>query len=139
MTLEELAKQFDVRLNKLQEYEKQGLLDDALLTDGTKDYSKIQVNYIAKINDLFNAGFSSKDVKNYLEMNDERHQLNLLRKYRHKLVLVSHRIQKGIDDLDYMIASIQKNNRRGFNEEGTKCSNDVCCSDVSSSVWSQPS
>ena len=110
MTIEELAKQFAVSLDKLEEYEKQGLLDKALLPDGTKDYSKIQMNYIATMNDLFSAGFSVADIKTYLEMNDEVQKLKLLRKYRQKQVLAFHQTQKNIDSIDYMISSIQKKN-----------------------------
>ncbi|MDD3222845.1 MAG: MerR family transcriptional regulator [Clostridia bacterium] len=109
MTLEEIARKFDISLDKLRKYEEQGLLKGTLLQNGEKVYSEKEISHIAQLNDLFKAGFSVEDVREYMDnMRDEKQRLRLLRKYRNILISELHQKQKSIENLDYIIAEIKK-------------------------------
>ena len=67
MTLEEASKRFGVDLDKLKNYEKNGLLTPIeILASGEKQYTEEEVRKIGVIGSLLKAGLAYEDIRQYL-------------------------------------------------------------------------
>lgn len=102
MTLKEVSMRFCMDLERLRNYEKDGLLMHATLSDGTFDYSETDAGRMVFINKLFKSGMTADEVKAYRSA-DKDGQLRILRKQRCKLLEEIHCKQQVLDELDYMI------------------------------------
>lgn len=107
MTLKEVSMRFCMDFDKLRNYEANGLLTHATLTDGTIDYRESDIRRIGLINKLFKLGMSVDEVKNY-HAADKESQLRILRKQRCLLLDEIHDKQQLLDEVDYLIEEKKK-------------------------------
>lgn len=105
MTLQEASKRFDISIDELQQYEKNGLLQADSSHPG--DYEDEDFRRLGLIQFLLNTGFSVKEAKKYLELMKDNEtieeQIRMLRKQRFELLDGIHAKQQLLDQLDYMI------------------------------------
>lgn len=108
MTLNEASKRFHISMEKLKNYEENGLLEYQTLADGTFDYTETELRRIGLIHSLIKSGMNMEVLKKYLRLlNDEtaskEEQIKILRKQRYQLLDDIHDKQQALDELDYMI------------------------------------
>ena len=108
MTLNEASKRFHISMEKLKNYEENGLLEHQTLADGTFDYTETELRRIGLIHSLIKSGMNMEVLKKYLRLlNDEtaskEEQIKILRKQRYQLLDDIHDKQQALDELDYMI------------------------------------
>lgn len=87
MTLPEASRCFQISIEELQFYEKNGLLKGRKTKDGGKDYLEADLQYIGKFHFLQTAGMNADSLKQFVRLSkrgpDTRdEQIRLLRKFR---------------------------------------------------------
>lgn len=113
MTLKEASEQFCISIDKLNVYEKHGLLVQKTLVNGIPDYTEEELSEkVGIIHALSEAGMDMNTLKSYLlfgkKMEGKKDQIRILRKQRYQLLEEIHRKQQSLDRLDYMIDEIRK-------------------------------
>lgn len=113
MTLQEAAIRFQINIEKLDFYEKNGLLECSRLIDGVPDYTEDELRRVGLIHSLLKAGFDIDSLKKYFSLPghdgaDKKEKVRLLRKQRCQLLDEIHDKQQSLDELDYMIEKIRK-------------------------------
>lgn len=113
MTLQEAAKRFQISIEKLDFYEKNGLLECGQFINGVPDYTEYELRRVGLIHSLLRAGFDMDLLKKYFTLPDhddvdKKEKIRLLRKQRCQLLDEIHGKQQSIDEIDYMIEKIRK-------------------------------
>lgn len=113
MTLQEAAIRFQINIEKLDFYEKNGLLECRKLIDGIPDYTEDELRRVGLIHSLQKAGFDIDSLRKYFALPaqddaDKKEKIRLLRKQRCQLLDEIHGKQQSLDELDYMIEKIRK-------------------------------
>ena len=126
MTLEEASKRFGVDLDKLKNYEKNGLLTPIeILSSGEKQYTEEEVRKIGVIGSLLKAVFAYdiedytgsrgmyEDIRQYLSQSNSGTEnteeiLRILRQHRYNLLENIHEKQRLLDEIDYLIDDMRK-------------------------------
>lgn len=113
MTLQEASIRFQINVEKLNYYEKNGLLKSRRVINGVPDYTENELLKAGLIHSLMKAGFDIDSLKTYFSMtgSDDRNRkerIRLLRKQRCQLLEEIHDKQQSLDELDYMIETIRK-------------------------------
>ena len=114
MTLEEASKRFGVDLDKLKNYEKNGLLTPIeILSSGEKQYTEEEVRKIGVIGSLLKAGLAYEDIRQYLSQSNSGTEnteeiLRILRQHRYNLLENIHEKQRLLDEIDYLIDDMRK-------------------------------
>ncbi|MCM1088910.1 MAG: MerR family transcriptional regulator [Muribaculaceae bacterium] len=103
LTLQEASKMYDIPLDTLLQYEKNGLLQNT----ESGSYAEDDFRKLGLVNFLLNAGFTQKEIRRYLELMDgngtDEEQIRMLRKQRYELLEGIHEKQQILDKIDYMI------------------------------------
>lgn len=113
MTLQEAAERFQINIEKLDFYEKNGLLECSRFINGVPDYTEDELRRVGLIHSLLKAGFTIQSLKSYFSMSahggaDKTEKIRLLRKQRCRLLDEIHGKQQSLDELDYMIEKIRR-------------------------------
>lgn len=113
MTLQEAAIRFQISIEKLDFYEKSGLLEYRQFINGVPDYTEDELRRVGLIHSLLKAGFDIDSLKKYFSLpthdgEDKKEKIRLLRKQRCQLLDEIHDKQQSLDELDYMIEKIRK-------------------------------
>lgn len=113
MTLQEAARRFQIDMEKLDFYEKNGLLECRQSVDGVPDYTEEELHRVGLIHSLLKAGFDVDSLKKYFSLSghgsaDNEERIRLLRKQRYQLLEEIHGKQQSLDELDYMIEKIRR-------------------------------
>lgn len=112
MTLIEASRRFHISMEKLKYYEKNGLLESSISSDGKKEYTETELRHVGEIYSLLKAGLDIDVLKKYLKMPDneksKEERVRILRKQRYKLLDEIHNKQQLLDELDYMIENLKK-------------------------------
>lgn len=108
MTLFEACERFSIDKEKLQYYERSGLLDCHRQPDGNIDYSDETLEYIGLVDLLVKAGLNIEAIKIYLSgLRDNgisaEEQIKILVKQRYALLDDIHDKEKILRQLDYII------------------------------------
>lgn len=108
MTLNEASKRFHISMEKLKNYEENGLLEHQTLAEGTFDYTETEFRRIGLIHSLIKSGMDMDVLKKYLRLLNDKtankeEQIRILRKQRYQLLDDIHDKQQALDELDYMI------------------------------------
>lgn len=114
MTLEQAGERYHISVEKLKSYEKSGLLRHRAGTDGIFDYTEAELCRAGLIHSLLKAGLDRETLKTYLELPEDdagsrQERLHILRKARGRLLEDIHEKQQSLDEIDYMIGKIRKN------------------------------
>lgn len=113
MTLEQAGKRYHISVEKLKSYEESGLLKHRTEADGIFDYTEDEVCRAGLIHSLIKAGLDRETLKTYLELPEDavgrQERLHILRKARGRLLEDIHEKQQSLDEIDYMIDKIRKN------------------------------
>lgn len=112
MTLQEAAARFQVNIEKLEFYERNGLLECSHFINGAPDYTEDELRRVGLIHSLMKAGFDIDSLKKYFSLPahdgaDKKEKIRLLRKQRCRLLDEIHGKQQSLDELDYMIEKIK--------------------------------
>ncbi len=112
MTLQEAATRFQVDIEKLEFYEKNGLLECRHFINGVPDYTEEELRRVGLIHSLLKAGFDIDSLKKFFSLPahdeaDKKEKIRLLRKQRCQLLDEIHGKQQSLDELDYMIEKIK--------------------------------
>lgn len=112
MTLQEAAIRFKISQEKLDFYEKNGLLECKRFINGVPDYTEDELRRVGLIHSLMKAGFDTDSLKKYFSLPDhddadKKEKIRLLRKQRCQLLDEIHGKQQSLDELDYMIEKIR--------------------------------
>lgn len=112
MTLQEASIRFQINREKLDFYEKNGLLECGRFVNGVPDYTDDELRRVGVIHSLRKAGFDIDSLKRYFSLSDQsdtdkQEKLRLLRKQRCQLLDEIHGKQQSLDELDYMIDKIR--------------------------------
>lgn len=112
VTLQEASVRFQINMEKLDLYEKNGLLECGRLINGVPDYTDDELRRVGLIHSLLKAGFDMDSLKRYFSRSDQsdadkQEKLRLLRKQRCKLLEEIHGKQQSLDELDYMIEKMK--------------------------------
>lgn len=113
MTLDEASRRFRISMEKLNDYEDNGLLECRHLVDGVPDYTEQELRKVGLIHCLQKAGLDLSSVKRYLLLLKEgtghkEEKIRILRRQRCRLLEEIHSKQQSLDELDYMIHKIRK-------------------------------
>lgn len=115
MTLQEASKRFDIPIEILQQYEENGLLQNADPDDKSDGYEEDDFRQLGLARFLLNAGFTLKETKKYLKLMKDKgtkeEQIRMLRKQRFELLDGIHEKQQILDQLDFLIW--EKRSNRG--------------------------
>lgn len=112
MTLDEAGKRFHISIKKLKSYEENGFLEHQTLSNGTYDYTEMNLRRIGLVDSLIKSGMSMDVLKKYLRLLEDKtaskeEQIRILRKQRYQLLDDIHDKQQTLDALDYMIREIK--------------------------------
>lgn len=113
MTLQEAAIRFQINMEKLDFYEKNGLLECRQFINGVPDYTEDELRRVGLIHSLLKAGFDIDSLKEYFSLPahdgvNKKEKIRLLKKQRCQLLDEIHGKQQSLDALDYMIEKIRK-------------------------------
>lgn len=113
MTLQEAAVRFQINIEKLDFYEKNGLLECKQFINGVPDYTENELCRVGLIHSLLKAGFNIDSLKKYFSLPDhndanKKEKIHLLRKQRYQLLDEIHGKQQALDEIDYLIEKIKK-------------------------------
>lgn len=112
VTLQEASVRFQINREKLDFYEKNGLLECERFINGIPDYTEDELRRVGIIHSLLKAGFDMDSLKRYFSLSacddtGKKEKIRLLRKQRCQLLDEIHGKQQSIDELDYMIEKIK--------------------------------
>lgn len=120
MTLPEASRCFQISIEELQFYEKNGLLKGRKTKDGEKDYLEADLQYIGKFHFLQTAGMDADSLKQFVRLlergaDTREEQIRILRKFRFGLLEAIHGKQQELDQVDYLIHEIkEQGNPKGY-------------------------
>lgn len=121
MTLPEASRCFQISIEELQFYEKNGLLKGIKTKkDGEKDYLEADLQYIGKFHFLQTAGMDADSLKQFVRLFERgadarEEQIRILRKFRFELLEAIHGKQQELDQVDYLIHEIkEQGNPEGY-------------------------
>lgn len=107
LTLQDASKMFDIPIDTLQQYEKNGLLQSTEQNKKTGCYEEDDFKLLGLLRFLQNIGFTQKETRRYLELmknnGTDEEQIRMLRKQRSELLDGIHEKQQMLDRIDYMI------------------------------------
>lgn len=114
MTLEQAGRRYHISVEKLKSYEESGFLKHQAGENGVLDYTEDELCRVGLIHSLLKAGLDRETLKTYLELPEEnignrQERLHILRKARGRLLEDIHEKQQSLDEIDYMIGIIRKN------------------------------
>lgn len=112
MNLQEIAKLFDLSLDKLRFYESEGLLRRRTDLINSDAYMSGDIERLGTVDILLKAGFTIVEIKKYFELTEckgtNEKQIRMLRQQRKKLLDDVHGKQQLLDKVDYIIWKINK-------------------------------
>lgn len=116
MTLTEAGTRFSISIEKLKFYEENGLLKCSCQKNGIPDYTEEDLGGVGLIQFLLKAGFDMDTLKQYFFLSagssakagKKSERIRLLREQRYRLLDEIHEKQQFLDELDYMIEKIRK-------------------------------
>ena len=90
-----------------------GLMSHQTQADGTFDYAESDFSNIGLIHTLLKAGMDVPTLKSYLALSagdaeEQKNKLRILRKARSRLLEEIHGKQQSLDQIDYIIDQIRK-------------------------------
>ncbi len=115
MTIQEVGKSYQITEKVLRDYEEKGLIKTSKKENGTDDYQETDLQRIANIRFLADAGMNLSEIKNFLRLQENgdsgrKEQIRILRKCRFELLDGIHKKQQCLDRLDYYIREIKNTN-----------------------------
>lgn len=113
MTLNEASKKYGMSIEKLTFYEENGLLKSQRSINGIPDYTESELRRVGVIHSLIQAGLDISTAKRYLFLQNDgaghkEEKIRILRKQRYQLLDEIHSKQQSLNELDYMIERIRK-------------------------------
>lgn len=113
MAAEEVSRNYNISVDKIQYYEENGLLEHIVLPNGKIEYTEAQIHYTGIIHTLMESGMDMEKIKAFMKLfyenqNDKKEQIQILRKQRFVLLDEIHKKQQSLDELDYMIGKLKK-------------------------------
>ena len=113
MTLTEASTHFSISIEKLKNYEKNGLLSCKGFVNGMPDYTEQELKKVGIIHSLYKANVDIETIRRYLQLlnggtDSKTERIQILRRQRCELLEKIHVTQQSLDELDYMIESIRK-------------------------------
>lgn len=113
MTLKEASERFRISIEKLNYYEENGLIVYETLVNDVPDYTEDELRKVGVIHALLTAGMDVNMLRKYLQLlrkkvGSKDEQIRILRKQRCELLDEIHCKQQSLDELDYMIDEIKK-------------------------------
>ena len=102
MTKQEIAQRFNVPQRVLDEYEKN------IRSDTAGTYNDTDLALLSKIVTLYEIGFSSGQVQEYLKTSEKSAQLILLNQKRQELLNALHQQEERLDKLDFLRYKLQQ-------------------------------
>ena len=116
MTLTEAGIHFSISIENLKFYEENGLLKCSCSKNGIPDYTEEDLGNVGLIQFLLKAGFDMDTLKQYFSLSagssagtgNKSERIRLLRGQRYRLLDEIHKKQQSLDELDYMIEKIRK-------------------------------
>ena len=116
MTLTEAGIHFSISIENLKFYEENGLLKCSRQKNGIPDYTEEDLENVGLIQFLLKAGFDMDTLKQYFSLSagsstgagNKSERIRLLRGQRYRLLDEIHVKQQSLDELDYMIEKIRK-------------------------------
>lgn len=116
MTAEEVSRNYHISMEKIRYYEENGLLEHTVLPDGRIEYSEQQIRPAGVIHTLITAGLDMEKIKKFMKLfydngSDTKQQIQILRKQRFSLLDEIHQKQQSLDELDYMIDELKKEDK----------------------------
>lgn len=116
MTLTEAGTRFSISIENLKFYEENGLLKCSRQKNGIPDYTEEDLGSVGLIQFLLKAGFDMDTLKQYFSLSagssagagNKSERIRLLRGQRYRLLDEIHEKQQSLDELDYMIEKIRK-------------------------------
>ena len=120
MTLPEASRCFQISIEELQFYEKNGFLKGRKAKDGGTDYLEEDLQNIGKFHFLHTAGMDADSLKQFIRLLEKgedtrEEQIRILRKFRFRLLEAIHVKQQKLDQVDYFIHEIkEQGNPKGY-------------------------
>lgn len=102
MTKQELAQRFHVPERVLEEYEKN------IRSNSMEPYTDNDLALLSQIVTLYEIGFSSGQVQEYLKTSEKSAQLILLNQKRQELLNALHQREEWLDKLDFLRYKLQQ-------------------------------
>lgn len=107
MTLAEAEKAFGISIDTLKKYVSFGFIRQSDTNYGASEYRDEDFDRLGTVSILMNAGFSTKEIRKYLELLEntgtDEEQIRMLRKQRRYLLDDIHKKQQTLDQLDFMV------------------------------------
>lgn len=113
MTLLEASQRYNISIDKLRYYARNGLLSASPLPDGSADYAPGELRRAGLIHSLLQAGMDAADVRKYLLLLEQpacnqTERISTLQKERNRLLCEIHDKQRSLDEIDYMICETKQ-------------------------------
>lgn len=104
MTLQEASVRFQINIEKLCFYEKNGLLECGRCSNGAPDYTEDELRRVGLIHSLMKAGFDMDSLKKFFSLSDhdgadKKEKIYLLRKQRCRLLDEIHGKQQSLPEM----------------------------------------
>lgn len=107
MTLAEAEKLFGVSADILKKFVSSGFIKPSASNCGAMEYREKDFERLGLVSILKNAGFSTEEIKKYLDLEDDTgtdaEQIRMIRKQRRCLLDAIHEKQKTLDQLDFIV------------------------------------
>lgn len=113
MTAEDVSRKYHISVDKIRYYEENRLLEHSVLSDGKIVYTEEQIYCVGVIHSLLEMGMDMEQIKVFMKLfyenkRDKSEQIQILRKQRVLLLNEIHKKQSSLDELDYMIEQLKK-------------------------------
>ena len=113
MTIQEASRRFHIKMETLQFYLENGLLEGTKTEDGTFDFKEEDLQRAVQFHFLLKSGMDIETLQRLVhlmekQMDTTSEQVKLLRKCRYQLLEEIHGKQQCLDQLDYFIHEIKE-------------------------------
>lgn len=110
VTINEISKRYNIDIEKLKFYEKNGLIK---ITD---NFDEEDLKKLSSLCTLYNCGMNAEDVKKFMGFNYVEEKVELLKflnKYRDDLLDKIHNMEKNLNNLDFIIYKVKNKIQAG--------------------------
>lgn len=113
MKIHEVSEKYNISMATLRYYEKIGVLDDVKRVHGIREYQEKDIQQIALVLNLKQAGLDNNTIKEYLVLikkgkSTSKIRIDVLKKQRNKILDMIHEQQKHIDCLDFLVYQLKQ-------------------------------
>lgn len=104
MTINEISKRYNIEIEKLRLFQSNELIN---IID---DFDEKDLKRLSALCRLYNCGIDFENIKKFMSFDcnkDNKKRLNFLNMYRKDLLDKIHKMEKNLDNLDFMIYKIK--------------------------------